>query len=89
MSMLKSELEETPWAKGFKKCAPVSYIEALKFALDPSLRVDVVYANERGEGMEWCITAGEHGPDFLMEICSTKRDALALCREMGWKLHRG
>lgn len=85
-SMSKSKLEKTSWAREFKKCAPVSYTDALKFALDPSLRVEIVHADVRGEGMEWGITAGDHAPDFLMEICPSKKDALALCREMGWKV---
>jgi hypothetical protein len=83
--MKKNELEKTAWAKEFKKCAPVSYPDAIKYALDPDLKVDIMHADLRGQGVEWIATAGDHDPTFLMEVCATKKDALALCREMGWK----
>lgn len=79
------QIDQTPWALEFKKdCLPSSYATALKYVTDPDLRVEIVHTSERGP-WEWAITAASHDPDFWLDRKSTKKAALILCREMGWK----
>lgn len=80
-------LKRTPWAHKFRADSPVSYPEAIRFALDPSLRVEVEHTNETGE-WQWAILAASHDPDFWMAAFPTKKAALELCQEMGWRLLR-
>lgn len=42
-------LEQTPWAKEFKKEAPVSYPTAIRYALEGKLEVIIAHTNESGE----------------------------------------
>jgi hypothetical protein len=37
--------------KSLKKCAPVSYPDAIKYALDPDLKVDIMHADLRDKGL--------------------------------------
>ena len=58
-----------------------------RIAKDPTLRVEFVHTDETGE-WQWAICASSHDPGFWMDARPTKKAALALCREMGWKLLR-
>lgn len=77
-------IEGTPWARAFKADSPVSYPDAIRFATDPSLRVEIVHTNETG-AWQWAVVAASHDPDFWMATRLTKREAVALCRQMGWR----
>lgn len=78
-------LEQTPWAIAFKAdCLTSSYQTALKYALDPTLRVEIIHTNDRG-AWEWAIVAASHDTDFWMDTKPTKKSAIDLCRLMKWK----
>ena len=87
--MTRAELENTDWARGFKKDSPVSYKEGLRLAMSPKLRVEVNLAKENGD-LKWIISAIDDRGDsgFWMDAKRTKADAVDLCRRMGWKISR-
>ena len=78
-------IEETLWAKEFKKDSPVSYKTAIEFAKDPTLRVEIDTSTESGT-QQWVICASSHDPSFWMDAKSTRAEAETLCKTMGWKL---
>ena len=77
-------LEQTPWAKEFKKEAPVSYATAIRYALETKLEVIIDHTTETGEP-QWVIRVLED-PSFWMEAVPTKAAAVQLSQEMGWKI---
>lgn len=85
--MSLQELEATPWAREFKADSPVSYPEALQYAQQKNLRVHVYKTDETGE-VQWAIGVLDEqlSGNFWMDAKSTKKDAIALCRLMGWKV---
>jgi hypothetical protein len=79
-------IKNSKWAKEFKKDCPTAYNEAIKLAQDPNLEVDVYKSDEAGAFMgdfQWVIATEKN---FWMDAKKTKKEALALCKEMGWKL---
>lgn len=91
--LTQAELEATEWAKEFKADAPASYKEALRYALDPSLSVLVCHHTDAEESTWasrdlWALAVvldGEES-DFWLDAKPTKKEAIALCRRMGWKI---
>ncbi len=85
--MTLDELEGTAWAREFKADSPVSYPEALTYARCEDLRVYVRKTDEAGEVL-WVIVVVDEGGsgDFWMDAKPTKKDAIALCRRMRWKV---
>jgi hypothetical protein len=79
-------LESTPWAKAFAADSPVSYKQALAYALQPGLRVFLSHTDENGE-MQWAICV-EEDPLFWMDAFDTRAEAVALCKTMKWKMVR-
>jgi hypothetical protein len=77
-------LEQTPWAKEFKKDAPVSYATAIRYALEDRLEVIIEHTTESGEP-QWVIRVLDD-PAFWMDAVPTKAAAVQLSREMGWKI---
>lgn len=87
--MTLEELEGTEWARKFKEDSPVSYAQALRYAQSRDLRVYVHKTNETGE-VQWAISVldEDSSDDFWMDAMQTKKEALELCRHMGWKVSR-
>ena len=79
-------IERTAWAKEFKKECDWQYDNALKLATDPDLYVAVVKSYEVSISGEWAIIAG--GTDFWLDAKKTKREAVALCKQMGWRISK-
>ena len=79
-------LEQTPWAKEFKKEAPVSYPTAIRYALENRLEVIIDHTTETGEP-QWVIRVLDD-PSFWMDAVPTKAAAVQLSRQMGWKVVR-
>lgn len=77
-------LEQTEWAKQFKVDSPVSYKAALQYALQNGLTVFIERSFESGDPV-WAVRVFDD-PEFWMEAKPTKAQAIALCREMGWKI---
>ena len=80
--MTKTKLIKTPWAKEFKKDSPVSYDQAIDLAMMPNLLVRIYKTDENGEWM-WAIEAVILN-GFWMDAKKTKKEAIALCENMGW-----
>jgi len=81
--MDKKELIKTKWAKEFKKGSPASYRQAIELAMMPNLLVRIYKTDEIGEWMwaiEPVILSG-----FWLDVKKTKKDCIALCKEMGWR----
>jgi len=89
--MTRKELRKTAWAKRFKKGVAESYVydEAIRLAMKPGLEV-LVYKSTALETPVWAISVQETNsrPDdnFWMDAFKLKKDALALCKEMGWRV---
>lgn len=85
--MSLKELEATPWAREFKADSPVSYPEAVQYAHQKNLRVYIYKTDETGE-VQWAIAVLDESRsgNFWMDAKPTKKDAIALCRLMGWKV---
>lgn len=79
-------LEQTLWAKEFRREAPVSYATAICYALEEKLEVLIEHTTESGEP-QWVIRVVED-PSFWMDAVPTKAAAVQLSREMGWKVVR-
>lgn len=80
----RKKIESTPWAKAFKLDSPVSYEQGIRYALEPELQVILDHNNESSDWV-WAIRVFD-SPEFWMDVRPTKKDAIALCREMGWKI---
>lgn len=78
------DLEKTAWAVEFKADSPVSYSMALKYAARADLSVEICKTDEAGE-TRWVIVP-EYDTGFWMDAKPTRKEAIALCREMGWKI---
>jgi len=82
-------VSKTKWARYFKKDNPISYGTALQLAHNPDLRVVIDKNNETGK---WMYSISVVDPDehcgFWMDSFETKKEALSLCKEMGWKVIR-
>ena len=77
-------LEQTSWAQAFKNDAPVSYVTAMRYALQQRLQVFIEHTTESGEP-QWVIRVLDD-PSFWMDAVPTKAAAVQLSREMGWKI---
>ena len=82
----RAALESSDWARRFRADAPVSYREALDFALEPQLRVFLRHAKESVEP-QWVICVEER-PEFWMDAFEARSEAVALCTLMGWRVVR-
>jgi len=81
--MDRKEIEKTPWARRFKRSAPVSYRKAIDYASNPETEYFLEHTNETGE-MLWHIVVDD--TDFWMDSFKRKEHADALCKQMGWKV---
>lgn len=81
--MTKEELEKTEWAIEYKKCGSPSYYIALRYASQTPLFVNIYRTDESGE-MVWAIQVD--GDTFWMDAKKTKKEAINLCKKMGWKI---
>lgn len=86
--MTRAEIEQTVWAKRFKAECPTSYIEAIALAE----KADMVVIEKRDDHSSagdylWAIIP-EINTDFWMDALKTKKEALAVCREMRWRVRR-
>ena len=87
--MTREELEKTEWAKKFKRDCHSNYEEGIHYALDPNLIVDISTTKDWSLGfLPMLAITPDCNPDFWLECFNTKNEALALCREMGWKVKR-
>ena len=82
----RPSLEQTSWAREFRKDSPVSYATAITFALQDRLEVFVERGEELGEP-RWEIKVLD-SPEFLMDFRPTKKSAESLCKTMNWKVAR-
>lgn len=83
--MTRAELENTTWAKNFKLEAPVSYAEAIKYALQEELEVYINKNHDLGFPV-YAIIVAEDSKGFWMDATASKKAAISLCKEMGWKI---
>lgn len=75
-------IEKTVWAKKLKKEEHISlYNRAIEIASDPDLQVDIYKTDETGEWV-WAVSADDC---FWLDSFKTKKEAIALCKTMGWK----
>ena len=82
----RAALESSEWARRFRADAPVSYREALDFAMEPQLRVFLRQIEESVEP-QWIICVEER-PEFWMDAFESRSEAVALCKVMGWRVVR-
>lgn len=84
--MTKKQLLQTPWRKNLRKNvkSKSDYDEAISFALKDSCEVEIIKTTDRG-WVEWAIMIPDSN-GFWMDAKNLKKEALALCKEMGWKI---
>lgn len=82
------DIEKTAWAIEFKADSPVSYAQAIRFAQQDRLEVFVEQSDPVDTGAARWVVRVLDLPDFLMEVKSTKTEALRVCKEMGWRVVR-
>lgn len=81
--MTKEQIENTKWAKEFKKDDPISYPRAMRYALETPLFVDI-YKNRETGILLYSIVVRDS--DFWMESFYTRKEAIKLCSKMGWSI---
>jgi hypothetical protein len=74
-------LEQTSWARAFKKEAPVSYATAMRYALEDKLQVFIEHTKESGEP-QWVIRVLDD-PSSWMDAVPTKTAAIQISRRDG------
>lgn len=80
--MTRKELVKTTWAKNFKKTNPMDYDDAIDIAMDNTVDVGIYKTDQTGE-WRWAIDAGN---GFWLDSFKTKKEAVSLCKKMGWKI---
>lgn len=83
-------IEQTSWAKNFKREAPYFYDEAIRRVTSPNFAVKLMHTNELGTLM-WAVEAVAEKGDpneggFWMEAFPTKYKALDFCEKMNWRV---
>lgn len=86
--MTNHEIEQTDWAIRFKAGCPTSYREAIALAE----KVEWVSIEQRDDHSSqgdylWAIIP-EINSEFWLDALESRADALAVCREMGWRVRR-
>ena len=86
--MNRIEIEATEWAKRFKVECPNSYEEAITLAE----KVEHVVIDQRDDHSSrgdslWAIIP-ECDTEFWLDALPTKKAAMAVCREMNWRVRR-
>ncbi len=82
--MKLDNIENTPWAKKFYKINPIDYNQGIDLARNPNLDL-FLYHNKETDNWLWSISTEDN---FWMDSFKTKKEALALCKKMGWKLSK-
>lgn len=83
--MTLAELERTPWAKEVrKKSSDLIYLMSLQHALGCNVRV--IRQTEVPDVGRWAIVIV--GIAWWLGCTKTKRQALALCKQMGWRVEK-
>ena len=83
--MKLKDLVKTPTAKAARKeMSDKAYLEWLRYAVDDD--VIVFKDKEIGSNKSWAIQV--IGTDYWLECTSTKREALELCKKMGWRVEK-
>ena len=80
--MTREELEQTEWAKEFKRDAPISYAQGIDYASQDNLEVYLRNNCDLGYWV-WSIEVYDN-PPFWMDAKETKEEAIELCKQMGW-----
>lgn len=86
--MMIVQIEQTAWAKRFLVACPTDYRQAIALAE----KVEWVTIEKRDEhsakgDFVWAIIP-EIDTEFWLDGMKTKREALAVCKEMGGRTHR-
>jgi len=83
--MTRKQLEKTKWAKTFLQECPSAYSQAIAMVLSPYLWVSIE-RRDFEDRADWVIIVGDSDPEFWLEISKTKKEAVALCKKMKWRL---
>lgn len=87
------KIENTAWAKRFWTITGgLDYETGIKLAIDPALRVRIEKNTDLGY-KQWAIVVIEPNlkpeiTEFWLESFDTKKEAVALCKEMRWKIQK-
>lgn len=75
-------IDSSEWAINIKKYCADLYDTFISVAENPELVVNVFKLKDSG----WAIEARNIIPDFYLDICFTKDEAIDLCNKMNWKI---
>jgi len=93
MKLKPKTIQSTNWARNFKHTCPTGYKDAIELAKRiesgeiPEVRI---YFNNKNGNWIWAIApSGENvsrfDQEFWLDGKKLQKDAIAVCREMGWK----
>lgn len=84
--MTNEEIRLSDWALEMYIDQPDVYEYAIEMALNPWFKVLVYKSYDLGDNPVWAIESALE-PGFWMSAKDTKKEALALCKEMKWKVN--
>jgi len=80
---MKTDIQNTKWAKKYLEECPTSYKEAIEKSNDPNLNVDIYHNDDAGF---WQFSVVDTRDGFWMDSFETEKEAETLILEMGWRL---
>jgi hypothetical protein len=75
-------IHDTEWALSIKKYCNAYYDTFIEIASNKYLQVNIYYVNNVG----WVIEPRNILPDFWLDVCFTKQQAIDLCYSMKWSI---
>ena len=82
--MTATQIKKTAWFQAFSKSCSMGAEEALQYASDSDERFTIHKTNESGVWLY--VVSPQSSPAFWMTGKSTRREAVALCRSLKWKV---
>lgn len=76
------DIHNTEWALGIKQFCNNYYDTFIEIATNEYLQVNIYYVDTVG----WVIEPRNILPDFWLDICFTKQQAVDLCNKMEWSI---
>ena len=82
--MTPSQIKNSKWGRAFQRECPGYWEDALSYVSKPDVAVRVVCSYEQSIEGEYAIIVNK--TDFWLDAFKYKKDAVALCKKMGWRV---
>ncbi len=78
-------IKSTAWARKIKRECAYAYDDAMAYASQPEVRVNIIHSNELdGEHFEYAIEV--EYTQFWLDAFQTREEAVKLCSKMNWSI---